>query len=167
VGNHLVGMFEHNRWANDRLLDFCARLDDAMLDTSLAGHYGTIREMLWHIVRSEVTYHAVLTTPRPDERRLNESPIPPLADMIELNRKTGDLFIQCARDIPGDAILEGVRCGEHYVISASVMFIQAINHATEHRTQISAILTLQGLEPPSLDGWTYLDEVLEPSGASE
>jgi len=167
VNSHLVKMFEHNRWANDRLLDFCAGIDDASLEASLHGLYGSIREMLWHIVRGEVLYYAVLTSPRPDEHALDQLPILPITDMIELNRKTGDALIQCARDIPADAILEGVRDEECYVIPASVMFIQAIDHAAEHRTQISAILTLRGLEPPCLDGWTYLDEVLALAGASE
>jgi uncharacterized damage-inducible protein DinB len=168
VSNHVVSMFEHNRWANDQLLNFCAGLGDEVLDSSLEGHYGTIREMLWHIVRGEVLYLALLTTPRPDEQRLSEYPIPPLADMQQCNVKTGEALIQCARDIPADAILEGDRNdGEHYVMPASAMFIQAIDHGTEHRTQISVILTLQGLEPPCLDGWTYLEEVLAPVGATE
>jgi uncharacterized damage-inducible protein DinB len=38
--------------------------------------------------------------------------------------------------------------------------LQAINHATEHRTHIATILTQQGVEPPVLDGWHYNEEVL-------
>lgn len=41
------------------------------------------------------------------------------------------------------------------MIDPRVVLVQAINHATEHRTQIFTILTQQGLEPPVLDGWTY------------
>jgi uncharacterized damage-inducible protein DinB len=160
-------MFEHNLWANEKLLSFCAGLDDEVLESSLEGHYGTIREMLWHIVRAEVTYHAVLTTPRPEERRLSEHPVPPVNDMLELNSKAGTALIETARTGPADAFVEGERFGEHYRFPATAMFIQAIDHATEHRTQISAILTLKGIEPPSVDGWTYLDEVLDPAGARE
>ena len=43
---------------------------------------------------------------------------------------------------------------------ASLM-IQAINHATEHRTQVSTILTQLGLEPPDMTGWQYMDETGE------
>jgi uncharacterized damage-inducible protein DinB len=32
---------------------------------------------------------------------------------------------------------------------------QAINHATEHRTQIRTALTQAGIEPPALDGWAW------------
>jgi uncharacterized damage-inducible protein DinB len=33
--------------------------------------------------------------------------------------------------------------------------VQAINHATEHREQISSMLTALGVTPPDLDGWAY------------
>jgi uncharacterized damage-inducible protein DinB len=39
--------------------------------------------------------------------------------------------------------------------------MQAINHATEHRTQISTIITQLGLEPPDMAGWQYMDEMGE------
>jgi len=167
MNDHLVTLFEHNRWANDRLIKFCAVLDDDILDSSLEGHYGSIREMLWHIVRSEVTYHAVLTTPRPDERRLELQPIPPIAAMIEIDAKAGNDLIECARTTQADATVEGNRHGENYRFPATAMFVQALDHAGEHRTQIAAILTLRGIEPPPLDGWTYLDDVLDPAGARE
>ena len=43
---------------------------------------------------------------------------------------------------------------------ASLM-AQALNHSTEHRTQISAIITQLGLEPPDMSGWQYMDEIGE------
>lgn len=39
-----------------------------------------------------------------------------------------------------------------------MVLVQAINHATEHRAQIMTTLTQAGVEPPSLDGWTYGEE---------
>jgi uncharacterized damage-inducible protein DinB len=44
-----------------------------------------------------------------------------------------------------------------------VPMIQAINHATEHRVHIAAILTQLGVEPPTLDGWQYGQEALAVS----
>jgi len=36
-----------------------------------------------------------------------------------------------------------------------VVMVQAINHATEHREQISSMLSALGVTPPELDGWAY------------
>ena len=41
---------------------------------------------------------------------------------------------------------------------AWLLLVQAINHATEHRTQVAAILTQLGIEPPGMDGWTYHED---------
>ncbi len=47
--------------------------------------------------------------------------------------------------------------GKRYEMAATVVLIQAINHATEHRSQINTIRTHLGLEPLDLDGWAYAD----------
>jgi uncharacterized damage-inducible protein DinB len=43
-------------------------------------------------------------------------------------------------------------------VPKTVLLTQAVNHATEHRAQIMAILTQLGIEPPELDGWSYFDQ---------
>ena len=41
------------------------------------------------------------------------------------------------------------------MIPASVILVQAINHATEHRAHATTILTQLGIEPPAIDGWEH------------
>ncbi len=48
--------------------------------------------------------------------------------------------------------------GAGYTLPAWLLLLQAINHATEHRTQVAAILTHQGIQPPGMDGWTYHED---------
>ena len=43
------------------------------------------------------------------------------------------------------------------VLPASVLLLQAVHHAHEHRTQVTTLLGQQGLEPPGLSGWRYFD----------
>jgi uncharacterized damage-inducible protein DinB len=43
----------------------------------------------------------------------------------------------------------------YFSTSEGAHYVQAINHATEHRSQIFTILTQQGVEPPSVDGRTF------------
>jgi uncharacterized damage-inducible protein DinB len=37
----------------------------------------------------------------------------------------------------------------------SLFLLQAVNHGTEHRSQIATILTRIGEQPPPMDGWTF------------
>jgi uncharacterized damage-inducible protein DinB len=41
---------------------------------------------------------------------------------------------------------------------AFIPLIQAINHATEHRSQVATILTQLGIQPPEMDVWAFADE---------
>jgi uncharacterized damage-inducible protein DinB len=41
------------------------------------------------------------------------------------------------------------------------LMVQVLNHSTEHRTQVSTIITQLGIEPPAMTGWTYLREIGE------
>jgi uncharacterized damage-inducible protein DinB len=40
---------------------------------------------------------------------------------------------------------------------ASLLLLQAVNHGTEHRSQVATILTQLGIEPPDMDGWTFFE----------
>jgi len=39
-----------------------------------------------------------------------------------------------------------------------LFLVQAINHGTEHRSQVATILTQLGIEPPDMAGWAYFFE---------
>ena len=49
--------------------------------------------------------------------------------------------------------------GESFTLPVWLLLVQSINHATEHRAQIAAILTQLGVEPPGMDGWSYHETV--------
>jgi uncharacterized damage-inducible protein DinB len=72
---------------------------------------------------------------------------------------SGEALTGLARDLPDDHVLRGEYRGQPYEMPASMMFTQAVNHATEHRTHISAILTQQGVEPPRTDAIAYFTEL--------
>lgn len=37
----------------------------------------------------------------------------------------------------------------------SLYLLQAVNHGTEHRSQVAVILTQMGVQPPGMDGWEF------------
>ena len=64
----LHALYRHKTWATLRLIEHCQGLDDADLDATTPGTYGSIRDTLHHLVRTEESYFARLTG-----RRLSES----------------------------------------------------------------------------------------------
>lgn len=150
----LTTLFSHNLWANLCLFEACAGLTDEQLDATLIGTFGTIRETLQHIVTAEQSYFARISTGQP-RRRVEGAPPLTMDQMIESLRTTGGGLIEWAPKVQTDEVVAINWDGAVKQISKAVILTQAINHATEHRAQIMAILTQLGIEPPELDGWSY------------
>jgi uncharacterized damage-inducible protein DinB len=152
----LVGFFRHNTMMNQRLMDTCRRLSPEQLGATATGTYGSVGATLVHIANSQAGYAArLLETERPE--RLPEDPFPGFGALAE-------------RFALGNAQLEeaATRAGQHRKVQVtgddppgtwwmpvSLFLLQAVNHGTEHRSQVATILTNLGVEPPEMDGWSY------------
>lgn len=153
-------LFAHNAWANRNLLDFCEGLSDEQLDATAIGGFGSIRDTLVHIVGAEVSYVERVT------HRLPAQPLP--ADQFpgflvlkDAARWTSDEMLQLARSARTDTlVIERWPEGTEQYTLASLM-VQAITHATEHRTHIATIVTQFGMEPPDMSVWKYIVEIGE------
>ena len=153
----LTTLFSHNLWANLRLLERCAVLSSKQLDATIAGTYGSIRDTLQHIVNGEQLYFSLISTGQRYDRPENAPPLT-LAEMVETVRTTGAGLIEWAPKVQADDTFQDDWDGTLLDVPKTIILTQAINHATEHRAQIMAILTQLGIQPPELDGWTYFAE---------
>lgn len=157
----LPEFFKYNLWANLRLLDECAPLTDEQLDARGVGTFGSVREILMHLISSDESYARTLT---------GESPTPPLKDFKEFPgfdelrrraRLSGEKLIKFAEqpeDLDGILHLDGGT----YDAPRFVVVIQAIDHGIDHRSQIATLLSQQGITLPDnfLDSWAYNDATL-------
>jgi uncharacterized damage-inducible protein DinB len=148
----LAAIFEHNRWANEQLLVACLGLSEAQYGTSVDGTYGELGETLAHIASGELFYTLLLTGWVPDTAWQQDDPFAGVEVLLEIVRETGPRLLAVATSIPAD---QPVQRDPGELIPASVILVQAINHATEHRAHATTILTQLGIVPPAIDGWHY------------
>ena len=153
----LTTLFSHNLWANLRLLERCAGLTSEQLDASLAGTYGSIRDTLQHIATAERSYFSRISTGQP-HRRPKDAPPMTVAEMTDSLRTSGSGLVEWAPKVRPDETVQVDWEGTPRDVPKTVILTQVINHATEHRAQVMAILTQLGIQPPELDGWNYFDE---------
>jgi uncharacterized damage-inducible protein DinB len=151
----LVELFRHNAWANQRLFDVCEGLSDAQLDATSVGTYGSIRTTLVHIVGAQERYVAALSETGPVSVIRERAPFRDLVELRDGARTSGEALVELAAQAQSGATVVTTWRGDEYTLPVWLLLLQAINHATEHRAQVSAILTQQGITPPSMDGWTY------------
>ncbi|MDX2141667.1 MAG: DinB family protein [Chloroflexota bacterium] len=152
----LTHLFRHHLWANLRLLESCAALPPEHLNASIPGSFGTLYETFQHIATSERSYFSRIST----GQRYNAPPDePPMTfDEIEqLLKTTGAGLIEWAARVQPDDMVMIDWEGTPREVAKTVLLTQVIQHASEHREQIKAIMTMLGIEPPDLQSWAYFD----------
>jgi uncharacterized damage-inducible protein DinB len=154
----LTTLFSHNLWANLRLLERCAELTGEQLDATISGAFGSIRDTLEHIVTSEQSYFSRISTDQPRRRPKDAAPLT-IAEMVESARTTGVGLIEWVSKVQAGDTVRVDWEGTPRDVPKTIILTQVINHATEHRAQIMAIMTQLGIEPPDLQGWSYFDEL--------
>ncbi len=153
----LVALFAHNLWANQKLLDFCERLSDEQLDSTAIGCFGSIRNTLVHIIDAEVGYVERVNSKMPAVS-LPKDQFPGFAALKEAARWARDELLALALAAREDTVVRQRPPRHIYQYSLASLMVQSLTHSTEHRTQISAIITQLGLEPPDMSGWQYMED---------
>lgn len=147
----LVKIFEHNNWANQKIIEACSTLTDEQLDAEpQSAMKGSIRRTLEHLVGSQRGYLALLTLPV-EIRRQGGSAI---TDFQESARISGEGLLALLNN-PNDFPHDQLHTTDDYHVEPWVVIVQVINHATEHREQIKSMLSALGITPPEIDGWDY------------
>ncbi|HEV2074299.1 MAG TPA: DinB family protein [Thermomicrobiales bacterium] len=149
----LVKLFEHNQWANLRAVDASVHLTDAQLDATVQGTAGTVRDTMMHIAGAEQRYVMRLSGRQPTYGERDGWP--GVDTLRQAFNESGRALIELAGRADPDEVLEGEYQGQPYKLPVSTIYVQAINHATEHRSQIATILTQHGIEPPDFSGWAW------------
>jgi uncharacterized damage-inducible protein DinB len=152
----LTTLYSHHLWANLLLLEHCARLTPAQLQATGTGAYGTIRDILEHIVTAEKSYFSRISTGQRYDRPQDAPPMT-MTEMAESLRTTGAGLIEWAAKVRAEDTVQIDWDGTPRDVPKTIILTQVINHATEHREQIKAIMTGLGIEPPDLQGWAYFD----------
>ena len=157
--SNLLEFFEHNCWANQRLLEHCARLPAEALDKSVPGTYGSIIETLRHLGGAEERYLSYLED-RPHRRELWEKAKLDLPRLQEtaLDRAARWRELLAVEPDPAAVLVRKNPDGSEDRLTTRTCLVQAIHHGNDHRTHICTVLGAVGLEVPDLDAWHFYEE---------
>jgi uncharacterized damage-inducible protein DinB len=156
----LTALFAHNTWANLKLLFFCEGLNDEQLDSTAIGGFGSIRDTLVHIIGAEVSYVERVNGKLP-AALLPNNQFPGFEVLKDVARWAGDELLQLALTAREDTSVRQRPPRHIFQYRLASLMVQAITHSTEHRTQISAIITQLGMDPPDMSGWQYMEDIGE------
>ena len=154
----VVEFFKHNTMVNRRLVEACRQLSPEQLGATVEGTYGSIGATLVHIANGQVGYAArLLDVERPEW--LDEDTFPGFEALAE-RFTLGDAQLEEAAAL-GEQDRRVQVTGDDppgtWWMPVSLFLLQAVNHGTEHRSQVATMLTQLGIVPPDMDGWSYFE----------
>lgn len=102
-----------------------------------------------------------LLTGQLQEHALHESHgFPGIEALDSRAHASGEALVELVGQMQATQVLRGMWRGEPYMMPVVVPFLQALNHATEHRAHVVTILSQHSIVPPALDGWQYWELAL-------
>ncbi len=153
--NALTPLFEHNLWANLRLLDACSGLSEAQLSLTVRGVYGTPASTFVHYISGEQRYVFRMSGEEPATLLKSGDPWPGFDDLIARAQWSAERLLRLAESTGRDTVTHQFFDGVDHEINAEVVLVQAINHSTEHRAHIVTTLSAHGVGLPEIDGWSW------------
>jgi uncharacterized damage-inducible protein DinB len=158
VNDGLIDAFRHNAWAMRELVRVCRDLDEAELQRTTPGTYGSIIATLWHTVKSEAGYCRRLTDEDPawDWRAETAPSLDELTQRIDDNAARWERFLTTPFDAERTFVVPW-KDGQDYDVPAGVFLAQALHHGNEHRAQICTVLSSIGVTPPELGVWDFAE----------
>lgn len=151
----LAEMFRYNAWANAELFEACRALTEDQLEMHVRGVSGPVRELLMHIAGGQQTF-ILRTKGSQHEGELDRhSAWPGMETVIHIAASTSQELIAIAEQLEHDEDVGLPYQGKTYRFPKSFFLVHAMEHSTEHRTEVKVALAHLGIETPDLDGWHY------------
>jgi uncharacterized damage-inducible protein DinB len=160
----LLELFRHNTWATLGLIEYCQGLSDDLLDATIPGTYGSIRETLRHLVRAEESYYWTVTRERFAEILPEQGPVA-LAELAERIRGLGPHWETLIQD--EDLPSRETTTRDGWRVPAAVPMAQCVHHADTHRTHVLSLLGARGVEVPEYPDLSVWDHAISTGSMRE
>src|SRR5262245_46856859 len=150
----LSSMYEYGVWANERLLAQAARLTEEQRRQRWSQGYQSIHDSFVHLLGADLRWFA----------RWKEDTLPPMATgerfpTLDAIRAAWTPLVAERRSYIAGLTEDGLRHviplrsqeGQTFELARWQGILQCANHATQHRSEIAAMLTDAGHSPGDLD----------------
>jgi uncharacterized damage-inducible protein DinB len=157
----LLGIYEHGRFANARLLDQAALLTDAELDAERPGMFGSLRTTLQHMMQAQHGWLRRVQELDPVEPWEPDA-FPTIGDLRNQWDALDAENLAYLATLTDDQLMERIemRSSRGWVMDAprwQALIHQAF-HQHQHRGEIAMVLTNLGHSPGEIDAFDWFEE---------
>lgn len=173
----LRAMYDYSDWAMEKVLSAAGELTPEQLNTPGTAGRGSVRETLFHLIRAHhgwLSMWDVSMSPGAAlDFSLNFDDLDEFPDVDAIRAYWGDVFGQTTAftsDLTDDDVArvytETYPDGDTETFILWQMMIHVVNHGTQHRSEVAAMLTDFGHSPGNIDMVFYFFEQEENGAAS-
>jgi uncharacterized damage-inducible protein DinB len=155
-------LYQYNAWANHRILIATSELTPEQFLAPAGSSYASIRDTLVHCMSAEWIWLSRWkgTSPR---AMLEVTDFPTLQSIQTcwetIEAETQQFIDQLNPMRLGEVVSYINTRSEKWAYPLWQQMIHQVNHATQHRSEVAAILTLFGCSPGDLDYLVYQDQL--------
>jgi len=158
----ILTLYDYTYWARDRVLAAALQLTPGQFATPLVTGQGSIRATLVHALSAERNWRMRCQERVSPTGPLAEADYPTLEVLTERWQEEEARMRGYLAALTDEALQETMR----YRTTQGVPFehplwqalFQAVNHGTQHRSEVALLLTAYGASPGNLDFVVYLRE---------
>jgi len=164
-GEYLRLLYEYNRWADTRILDAASPLTPEQLGTPGIASFGSIHDTLVHTMSAQWTW---LERWRGHEAQaLSESADYPGLAAIRARYAVVETAMQAFiasldEDAPARVVTWTNSRGKTSSRPLWQLMLHVVNHGTQHRSEVAAMLTQFGHSPGDMDFTVFLNSTQGP-----
>jgi|SRR5579859_4469236 len=155
-------MFQYNAWADRRMLDACAALNDEQFTRNLGSSFSSVRDTVVHLYGAEWVWNERFNGRSPSALLTGEG-FPDLASirgkLEEMDQFYIDYVSKMTQKDLDHVIQYKVFTGQEFSNPLWQSLHQLTNHASYHRGQITTLLRQLGVKPVSTDLIMYYREL--------
>ena len=152
----------YDRWATERIFDAAQDLSIEILHNRTGAGYGPIFDTLVHLVAADVVWLSRLNGASPTSL-MQPSEFRSLDDVRNrwriLHDELASFLNQQSLDSPEKDVSYLNTQGVTFTRPIRHILLHVVNHGTHHRSELSAMLTIAGTPPKSLDLHDYLAQI--------
>ena len=151
-------LLDYSAWATDRILDQAEQLTPDQFAAPPGGALPSVRQILAHALGAEVVWRTRFQTGTPavDFRPEDFADAGALRARWETERAAMGAHLATLTDDDLAGPYRFARQGTTYELPLWAVFVQLVNHNTQHRAQAAALLTDAGHSPGDLDFLFYM-----------
>jgi len=161
----ITTLFRYNSWANAKILNCADNLDEDRFSASTGHSHGSLKGLLFHMMRTEWVWRNLCQTGALTQRPLRRKNFSDL-EAIQKGWAEEEKLMAAYLDDLSEADLNEVkhlkdRRGNVHTYEIWQMLVHLLLHSMQHRSEAAAILTDYGHSPGDLDFIFFIGEQTE------